>query len=816
MGPKEAVKEEVDTPQPKPVNRRRAAACKSCHTLKVKCIPSDPNDLSSPCVRCIKTKRKCEIESNQNRKKKKNLQISLPEIEYVQKSNLFVFDELNTNARYSRVTELEQKIEKLNAELLQHKSQMSISPHNASHNGYQSGVNSPIHLDPISHPQPQNYQPSNLGQSLSAASTTPDESNKPSKRNAFEFVNETEKLRKKNGENIKKPRKLTKAEQLEQLMGPNSLSEISTVATKVAEDRVKMLKSPHVDLIDRGLLTVEEAQERLDQYVNKLYAKYPFVDVPTNLEEFRREYPVLFNAVMAITCAVIVSDDLDKNLEIENIATQQVIHEIVLIGNKSIELLKAAVLLTVWYIMPELFHHRRYHILSILCITLTQDLGLTGRPYYVVNKSEGSVQRSTVLEDPQKDEYKCMVLVVYSTSVGYSLFLRRRIMATWSPYLEECYQQLRVSPIIKNRTVAVFAKLSSLLEKIHSFVQAKDQENLPFIEHFQRSIDFLKFETTTMDSDVLLGYAYSVEAFLYSKFTAIDLSYKCLHSASKCLEHFGALTPDQTSYIPHVIYGRLMYAFALQLKTSSYLKYDFDLNAIKKNINILNECNKIYKVNHLLLKAKLLFYFYLTTYAKNENAFNELATESPADTAFRSVSEHLTPSSTHADSPHQSSSKTNENIDSTPQYYGPPGSQQQTPSHPHQSLPQSNPGIPPQGQFQPPLPVQQYSHQQHLNPMGMPNHFNGQNPSPYSQQPMPPGNFAPPPPPLHHVNSFTGFPSNSASSRELLESQMEPSYPQIDMLSEATIKGFGDVPTELMGQDEFWRLFDHKDEQFLL
>ncbi len=55
-------------------SRRRAVACKSCHTLKVKCIPSDPDDLSSPCVRCIKTRRVCEIDTNYSRKKRKQPQ----------------------------------------------------------------------------------------------------------------------------------------------------------------------------------------------------------------------------------------------------------------------------------------------------------------------------------------------------------------------------------------------------------------------------------------------------------------------------------------------------------------------------------------------------------------------------------------------------------------------------------------------------------------------------------------------------------------------------------------------------------------------
>ena len=47
-------------------------ACKSCHSLKVKCTPSDPNNPSAPCVRCINANRICEIDLNQTRKEERN------------------------------------------------------------------------------------------------------------------------------------------------------------------------------------------------------------------------------------------------------------------------------------------------------------------------------------------------------------------------------------------------------------------------------------------------------------------------------------------------------------------------------------------------------------------------------------------------------------------------------------------------------------------------------------------------------------------------------------------------------------------------
>lgn len=709
------------------------------------------------------------------------------------------------------MTELELKIEKLNNELQHHRAQMGESTSNSSQSPVQTG-GSHAHSSPNHQFSPM-YQQNTLGQRSSLSSTPvvsairgSGNKRKKGAHGGFEFVNETEGFKMNKTESKDKSNKkvkLTKCQQIDELIGSNALSEVSTAVTQIAENRLRRLHTPHIDLIDQGLLTLEEAQQRLDLYFDTLFAKYPFVDAPRSVETLRVEYPVLFNVIMAVSCVVNTSPgDFDKNLDIENIANQQVINEVIIIGNKSIELLKSLLLLTVWYNMPELFHHRRYHIFSALCITMTQDLGLTGRPYYVVNKTEGSFRRSAMLEDPQKDEYKCLVLAVYASSIGYSLFLRRKLFVTWTPYMEESYQQLRNSEELRYRSVAVFAKLSSLLEKIHSFVEAKDQENLSFIQHFQKAIDYLKDQQTTMDSGTLLGFAYSVEAFLYSKFTSYELSYKCLHSTIRCLEHFSSLSPEEFGSIPLLIYGRLMFCFALLLKTSNYLNIDFDFQSVKGILNTLDECNKIYKTNHLLLKTKLLFYFYLTTYAKNVNAFNELATVSSTETAVQVNSEHSSVQGTPTNTSYTQQVIPQNNTVLTDI---PSNSSQQIPlngamnhvhnlqhTYPDQTPSQSSNLIQPHFQPQPhQLPPQQHQPQHHQQqPMMV------QNPG-YSNM-----NF-------QNRGLVQPLPEN-------IESHMEPIYPQLDVLSDATMKGFGDIPTELMGQDEFWKLFDYKDDQFLL
>lgn len=50
---------------------RRLVACKSCHSLKVKCTPANPDDPAGPCLRCLNANRTCEIDLTQTRKRRR-------------------------------------------------------------------------------------------------------------------------------------------------------------------------------------------------------------------------------------------------------------------------------------------------------------------------------------------------------------------------------------------------------------------------------------------------------------------------------------------------------------------------------------------------------------------------------------------------------------------------------------------------------------------------------------------------------------------------------------------------------------------------
>lgn len=53
-------------------------------------------------------------------------------------------------------------------------------------------------------------------------------------------------------------------------------------------------------------------------------------------------------------------------------------YDVMILGNKTLELLKCLVLINMWYNTPEMYHHQKAHLITHMCITMAFDLGLGG------------------------------------------------------------------------------------------------------------------------------------------------------------------------------------------------------------------------------------------------------------------------------------------------------------------------------------------------------------------------------------------------------------------------------------------------------
>lgn len=349
----------------KPRATRRSVACKSCHSLKVKCTPSNPDDPSQPCVRCLNAKRPCEIDINHTRKRRKKAEI---------------------------LREREQSLQIPLGSASKDSPDSRAGPQSSNSSVFEGSV-----PDQPSAIRSGGFPDLNMAQSQSPETN---DSEIAALKNRIRELEETV-LRQREQlhpstipqNSLGSPQFVLQndlANELETITGMRlRLGELTNTLKAVADKRMTLLRNSgmDVDIISRGILTVEQAEERLHKYRTSIYTSHPLVEVPDDVtvDDLRREQPHLLNAIMSVTNAV-MNDEPGKDLSvmIDNFAIQALAFEIMGLGTKSVELIKSLILLCLWYNTPELFRHRRYHMLNTISVTMLHDLGMVSRPTFQI------------------------------------------------------------------------------------------------------------------------------------------------------------------------------------------------------------------------------------------------------------------------------------------------------------------------------------------------------------------------------------------------------------------------------------------------
>ncbi|CUM47111.1 uncharacterized protein AC631_03494 [Debaryomyces fabryi] len=547
--------------------RRAARACKSCHSLKVKCTPADENNPNGPCMRCLNSKRKCEIDPNQTRKRRKKAEI--------QESN----NNLVNVMQEKTITKLQDEVNSLKRQLGQRQ---------------EDGV------DPVS-PTPSVFLEKEL-LALRDFSTS-------------------------------------------------KLSVLTSTLKDTADRRDSLLRGfESIDIIKNGLITIDEARERLELYKTRLNSPYTLVDIPfhATVEELSANQPYLFLAIMSVTNTV-YTKPIDKNvaLSIDNAAIRAIVLEVLVAGSKSVELIKTLLLLCLWYNTPELFKNRRNHLLNTLSVSLLHDLGIVGRP---LTDSDDDTTAITVNDEHySKSDYQRLIMTLYFSTVCICLTLRRTIYVKWTPLVEECCSVLEKSQSPGDVRIGLFLRLSNQLEKIYILVHLVDfSDRKPtfskyIIRDVQNKLNNIKAKIPKGEHS-FLGYYYTVEAYLYepifgqiipgdvqdlSEFALNTDSVKninyCTTSCLKALEEFNKMTTDDVATLPLFYASRIIYVVGILLKLR-YLVISVPsllddlvpqslILTIQRLTNLFDQSSTLHPVNHILKKTRLVLQLFIQAYA---------------------------------------------------------------------------------------------------------------------------------------------------------------------------------------------------------
>lgn len=551
--------------------RRAARACKSCHGLKVKCTPADDNNPNGPCMRCLNSKRKCEIDPNHTRKRRKKAEI--------QEST----GNMVSAMQEETITKLQDQIKSLIQQLGQ-KSDMNR----------ETGV-------PLTH--------------------------KP-------IIDLEKELWALNG------------------FSKSKLSALTNGLKDTADRRDSLLRGVEsADIIKTGLISMEEARERLELYKKKLNAPYSLVDIPrdSTVESLTATLPYLFLAIMSVTNTV-YTKPIDKNvaLSIDNAAMRAIVLEVLVVGSKSVELIKTLLLLCLWYNTPELFKNRRNHLLNTLSVSLLHDLGIVGHSL-ADDDDDDSTAITINNEQYSKSDYQRLIMTLYFSTVCICLTLRRRIYVKWTPLVEECCSILEKSQNPGDVRIALFLRLSNQLEKIYLIVHLADYSDKKpsfskyIIRDVQNKLNNIK-ANIPKDDHAFLGYYYTVEAYLYepifgqiipsdvqdlSDFALQTDSVKsinyCTTSCLKALDEFNKMSTDDVATLPLFYASRIIYVVGILLKLR-YLVISLPslqdeivpqslIFTIQNLTNLFDQSSSLHPVNHILKKTRLVLQLFIQAYA---------------------------------------------------------------------------------------------------------------------------------------------------------------------------------------------------------
>lgn len=180
---------------------------------------------------------------------------------------------------------------------------------------------------------------------------------------------------------------------------------------------------PDVDVIDRGLLTVDQAEDLFKIYYNEFHPHYPILALPPDytMVRLREEKPIIFAAMMAVTTAK-VDPDLHSTLSAE--AIQIFAARFMFEGEGSLDLVQALLLTTAWYYPPDTWGKLRFYETVHMAATMGINIGLHTRTALSDSGTEVLTQgrpfdaTSVVASEFQCFERAKILLSNYATCTG--------------------------------------------------------------------------------------------------------------------------------------------------------------------------------------------------------------------------------------------------------------------------------------------------------------------------------------------------------------------------------------------------------------
>ncbi|KAI0020975.1 hypothetical protein F4780DRAFT_770419 [Xylariomycetidae sp. FL0641] len=203
------------------------------------------------------------------------------------------------------------------------------------------------------------------------------------------------------------------------------------------------------DIVDRGVVTMDEAARLFRRYTEHMAIHLPAVVFPRNftVDDLRNTKPILFLAIMAVASSETPNFQRQLVKELMQIFAEKII----IIGEKSLEMVQSLLVSVIWYFPPEHFEELKFYQFIHLAAVMSIDIGLgrkknNPKSRLIPYTWRDHPFRRHPLPDPTTVEARRTWLAAYFLASNVSMALHRPNLIRWQAFMTECMDILESSP----------------------------------------------------------------------------------------------------------------------------------------------------------------------------------------------------------------------------------------------------------------------------------------------------------------------------------------------------------------------------------
>ncbi|KAF5254691.1 hypothetical protein FANTH_624 [Fusarium anthophilum] len=233
-----------------------------------------------------------------------------------------------------------------------------------------------------------------------------------------------------------------------------------------------------LDIVDRGFLSLAEAQSLLDNYRSKAVQHFPFVPISSEItvSHLRSAKPFLFMCVMATMKFDNCSIQHQIGEEIRNQAHQRVLMQ----SESTLEILQGLLIYLAWYQYFFISYEKQQIVpIAQLCVSLVQNLGLDQNPDNMRRKVDlGPDETAPGRKAARSTEQLRALLGTYCTASWVSIKFRTRGALPYTGYIKQSWELLLANTeYASDLMIPHFVRVSELCRRICDTFGYDDLEN---------------------------------------------------------------------------------------------------------------------------------------------------------------------------------------------------------------------------------------------------------------------------------------------------------------------------------------------------